>query len=135
VPPILLIHGTADPVVPWEGGEVLSSNGGRVLSAAATVRFWAAGAGAGPVPEAGRLPDRRDDGTRLRLETWRAPGDPAARVTSVTVEGAGHAWPGDPDPPPEWALGRITRELDAAAFIWGFFKDRTAGRAKVNREQ
>jgi polyhydroxybutyrate depolymerase len=119
-PPLLLIHGTADSVVPWTGGEVNSPNGGRVLPAPATARWWARAAGADPAPVTAGQTDRFDDGTRVRTETFCAPGETAARVVLVVVEGGGHGWPGEPAPPPAWALGPATRELDAAPYIWEF---------------
>src|SRR4051794_10686067 len=41
--PVLMIHGDADPLVPWNGGPVAGSgNRGRVLSVADTVSRWVA---------------------------------------------------------------------------------------------
>ncbi|HOB53792.1 MAG TPA: PHB depolymerase family esterase [Acidobacteriota bacterium] len=119
-PPLLLIHGTDDPVVPWAGGEVNSPNGGRVLPAPETARWWAQAAGADPAPVSAELPDRHDDGTRVRTETFPANGAATAQVVLVVVEGGGHGWPGEPAPPPAWLLGPATRELDAAQHIWEF---------------
>ena len=121
-PPLLLIHGTEDPVVPWAGGEVNSPNGGRVLPAPETARWWARTDGADPAPVSAELPDRHDDGTRVRTETFRASGATAAQVVLVVVEGGGHGWPGEPAPPPAWLLGPATRELDAAPYIWEFLR-------------
>jgi len=119
-PPLLLIHGTEDPVVPWTGGEVNSPNGGRVLPAPETARWWSRAGGADPTPVSAELPDRHDDGTRVRTETFRARGAATAQVILVVVEGGGHGWPGGQVPPPAWVLGPATREFDAASCIWAF---------------
>ena len=47
--PILFIHGTADPVTPYEGG--MQSGGARVLSVEDTVKIWAHFNGCNKSPE------------------------------------------------------------------------------------
>ncbi len=121
--PVLIINGDADPVVPWEGGEVrVQSNVlGRVVSTEEMVRFWVEHNGCAPAPEIAWLPDADPhDGMRVRVETYRGGADDA-RVTLYVVEGGGHAWPGGEQYLPDWVIGKTARDIDATEDIWRFF--------------
>lgn len=123
--PVLIINGDADPVVPWEGGEVrVQSNAlGRVASTEETVRFWVEHNGCAPAPQITWLPDADpDDGMRVRVETYGG-GANDARVTLYVVEGGGHAWPGGEQYLPDWVIGKTARDIDATEAIWRFFED------------
>jgi polyhydroxybutyrate depolymerase len=63
-------------------------------------------------------PDRVRDGTRVRLTAYAGCRDGRA-VELYTVQGGGHTWPGGP--PVGRSVGRVSREIDATALIWGFF--------------
>lgn len=114
----LLIHGTADPVVPWAGGEVLG--GSRALSAPETAARWAALNGCPPTAERQDEPDRDPtDGTRVRRERW-GPCRGGSEVVLYAIEGGGHTWPGGPPLAP--AFGRTSRDLDGSRTIMEFFE-------------
>jgi polyhydroxybutyrate depolymerase len=118
---VLMINGDADPLVPYEGGEVhfYRRKLGKVVSAPAAARIWAARNGCAPAPEASMLDDRDPaDGTRVRRERWAG----AAEVVLLTVEGGGHTWPGGLQYLPELVIGRTTRDIDGCAEIWRFFE-------------
>ena len=123
--PVLMIHGTEDPVVPWVGGAVAGfEEYGTVLSARETAAFWASAnqcrGAAVVVPEPER--DLRD-GTRVQLESFAACAA-GAEATLVTVQGGGHTWPGGFQYLPERFIGKTSREIDANKVIWDFFKNR-----------
>lgn len=89
---VLLIHGSADPLVRAEG--VTMGRRGHVLGSAEAARFWAARQGcvqesvARPLPHAG-APDA--------TQAWRTDFGPCrggARVAFIDIRGGGHAWPG-----------------------------------------
>ncbi len=121
--PVILIHGTEDPIVPWGGGAVAGfEEFGKVLPARDTAGFWAKNnrctSKAVSVSEADR--DSKD-GTRVRLELF--PDCTAnADVSMVTVEGGGHTWPGGYQYLPERFIGRTSRDIDANQIIWNFFR-------------
>ena len=121
--PVLLIHGTQDPIVPWNGGPVAGvEDFGTVASVRETAAFWAASnqcrGTAVIVPEPDRDPN---DGTRVQLEIF-ASCAAGANVTLVTVEGGGHTWPGGYQYLPERFIGRTSRDIDANRVIWEFFR-------------
>lgn len=121
---MLLVSGTEDPLVPWEGGEIglPGRRGvGRVVSVAETMRLWAARSGCPAAPVVTYEPDRDPaDGTRVRRERY-APCRDGTEVVLYAVEGGGHTWPGGRPYLPERLVGRTSRDLDASALIWSFF--------------
>lgn len=122
--PVLVIHGTEDPIVPWSGGAVAGfEDFGKVLSARETAGFWAAnnrcGAGGVIMPEPDRDPR---DGTRVKMEVFAScPAGAAVRLAAV--EGGGHTWPGGYQYLPERFIGRTSQDVDANSLIWNFFKE------------
>ena len=121
--PVIIIHGTEDPIVPWGGGAVAGfEEFGKVLSARETAGFWAkknqCRGSALVVPEPERDPK---DGTSVRLEIF-ADCTSNADVSLIAVEGGGHTWPGGYQYLPERFIGRTSRDIDANQMIWGFFR-------------
>jgi len=138
--PAMIMYGVADPLMPWEGGEVRLGRVklGEVLSAEETVRFWTGWNGCARPPAVSLEPDRSpDDGTRVRREAY-TPGRGGAEVVLVAVEGGGHAWPGGWAYLGEGFIGRTSRDIDACKVIWDFFKGHSlppggSGRASGRR--
>ena len=122
--PVLVIHGTEDPIVPWAGGAVAGfEEFGKVLSARETAGFWAANNRCGDGGVIAAEPDRDPkDGTRGKPEVFAA--CPAgAAVKLAAIEGGGHTWPGGYQYLPERFIGRTSQDVDANMLIWNFFKD------------
>lgn len=121
--PVLLMNGTDDPLVPWNGGPVgyFGKRRGKVVSTNETIRFWKThnGCNAGIVAW---LPDRdRKDGSRVRVTTWRNQGG-SCEVVLYRVEGGGHTFPGSDVPDRRLLLGRKNNDIDGPEVIWSFFK-------------
>jgi polyhydroxybutyrate depolymerase len=116
--PLLLVHGTADPVVPFTGGTARLLGlfpRGRGISAPATARHFAARHGLGLTPTRTELPAA--GATHVVREEFRAPGkDP---VVALTVVGGGHTVPG----PKVWSrlVGRTNSDVDTAELAAEFF--------------
>lgn len=114
--PILILHGTADPMVPYAGGQ-----GERSLtrtdfsSVSDVVDAFLAPWGAG-LTKSTREIDKRDDGTSVLVTDHIKGGKVILRLE--TVEGGGHHWPGG-------RKARLkegkTAEIDANAEILKFF--------------
>jgi polyhydroxybutyrate depolymerase len=127
--PVMLIDGTADPLVPFEGGEVggrFAGGGerGTVLAAMDSARLWARLADADASPATVALPDRDpDDGSTVTQSTWTTrDGRPAVRL--LRVDGGGHTEPGIAHRYPR-LLGRLlgaqNGDVESADAIRAFF--------------
>ena len=128
--PALLIEGTADPLVPFEGGQVhfFTKMRGGVASAAQTVDFWRKADGLDQAqPAVSTFPHLdRDDPTRAEKQVW---GAGARQVEFIRVEGGGHAEPTVAHP--YGALyraftGKQNHDFESAEEAWSFFKDKRA---------
>jgi polyhydroxybutyrate depolymerase len=118
----LLMDGTADPVNPFNGGEVMlpgHQSRGVVMSAPATADYWARLAGYVGEAEVTKLPHRDpSDPTAVTVSDWHEPGK--KNVVLYVIAGGGHVVP-NPNfkfPP---VLGGVTRDIDAPREIWNFF--------------
>lgn len=119
--PVLLVHGTKDPIVPYAGG-MASLFGfrprGLGLSAPQTAEYWAGRNGIAAAPVLTALASAAGDTTRVDrtdyAETGRAP------VRLLTVHGGGHVVPGDRSAPR--MMGRTSRTIRTVDEIAQFFE-------------
>ena len=122
---ILIMSGTEDPLVPWEGGEIGFKRGqkfGRVLSVSESLKFWTSKNQCPSSPMIRSEPDRDPkDGTRIHRTIYR-PCSQETEVVLFTVEGGGHTWPCGDQYLPVWLVGRTSKDMDANEVIWDFFK-------------
>lgn len=115
--PVIHFHGTDDAFVKYVG------SGGQnplLKSVEVTAKAWAAANGCPLAPADADEPDADPaDGCRVKRRTY-GPGTDGAEVIVYTVEGGGHTWPGQPS----WGglMGRATKDIDANARIWEFFR-------------
>jgi len=119
--PIMLIQGTEDPLVPYEGGDVRAGARGPILSARDSAAKWAQLNGCSSQPEITHLPTKIDDATHIRVEKYGSCKDDAEVILYV-VEGGGHTWPGGWQYFPERIIGKTTVNMDASEEIMAFFK-------------
>jgi polyhydroxybutyrate depolymerase len=122
--PVLMINGTEDRLVPYEGAEVKFGfqRLGHMLPVPELVKFWVRHNRCAPQPETTRLPDLdREDGTRVSAERYTNCREGAA-VTLYVIEGGGHTWPQGMQYLPEFIIGRTSKDLDANRVIWEFFR-------------
>ena len=121
---VLIISNTADPLVPWGGGEIRFGRQkfGKVLSVAESVKFWVNHNQCSLPPAISMEPDRDPkDGTRVRREAYNQCRE-GMEVVLYTIEGGGHTWPGGHQYLPEWIIGKTSRDINANEVIWGFFQ-------------
>jgi polyhydroxybutyrate depolymerase len=117
--PVAFIHGTADPLVPYEGGGVgFSGNRGTVLGAEQFVDQFVAAYDCDPTPVV-TTTDSRRDGTRLERRRYR---NGAAPVDHSVIHGGGHGWPGRPDGLLDLVFGPRSRELDGTDAVIEFVR-------------
>jgi len=123
---VLVMTGTKDPFVPWEGGETPDPTGtrmlGRVLSVPETVRVLVAHNQCSTTVMAAWEPDKDlQDGTRVRREVYgQCRG--GAEVILYAIESGGHSWPGGWQYLPKGIIGKTSKDIDANEVIWNFFK-------------
>jgi polyhydroxybutyrate depolymerase len=112
--PVLHIHGTDDPLVPWGGGTpLLPWDVGPVnfVSVSDSMNAWRTADGCGPSSKVGFA---NGDAS---CEQWTC--EQGAHVELCTISGGGHTWPsGLPVP----TLGKTSTSLDATAAILDFFE-------------
>jgi polyhydroxybutyrate depolymerase len=114
--PALIIHGTADTMVPYEGGQGDTSlTRTDFASVASVVQAFLAPWG-GVLAETSRSIDRKDDGTSVIVTDYQKGGRVVLRL--MTVEGGAHHWPGGRKA--RLSEGK-TQEIDANTEILRFF--------------
>lgn len=123
--PLLIISGTKDNLVHWEGGDVTGPFGrkklGRVLPVEKSRDFWLEkNSCAADKKTVSKKDSDPKDGTAVTREAyWPCAG--GTSVEFIKIEGGGHTWPGGLQYLPEMIVGKTSRELDASAEIWNFF--------------
>ena len=112
--PMLHIHGTADFIVPFNGGG--SIFGVEFPSVNEVVREWAANNGCDSAPTVTDLPDIQNDNQTVTLFSYEAcdtyvDGAGTERTADVLfyrVNGGGHSWPGN------------SNDISASREVWNF---------------
>jgi polyhydroxybutyrate depolymerase len=112
--PVISFHGTADPVVPYNGGASWISP--RPFP---NVPNWSAN-----WAQRNRCRGKPVEATVTSDVTRREYTKCAANAAVVlyTIHGGGHTWPGGMELP-EWFVGRTTRSIDATSSMWAFFTE------------
>lgn len=121
--PLMAFHGTADPIVNYEGGEMqgwllrwlahTTRAPTSFVAAEDWVATWAAGNGCAPTPES--IPPQ-GDASGVRYVGC----DEDAAVVFYTIDGGGHAWPGGWPIP---GVGKTSKDIDATDEMWEFFQE------------
>lgn len=118
--PLIYFHGTADPIVPFEGGKVAGSPKGsvtaRVASANQNMADWANHNSCNPTPTVNDLGDT--------ARTIWSDCKNNANVDYYQVNGGGHTWPGANQLVADFTedrLGKTTQTIDATQLMWEFF--------------
>ncbi len=123
--PVLIINGTEDPMVPYNGGQVsaLGRDRGEVISTDASIDFWKSHNGLNSETSQSQLPDADpDDGCTVHVTRYG--GDNAeAPVVLYSIRGGGHTIPGmDLPRRAQRLVGKVNQDFEAAEVIWEFCK-------------
>jgi polyhydroxybutyrate depolymerase len=115
--PVIVFHGTADPVVPYGGGPFHSRPGITLELGFPDIPTWVAELAQhnGCNSEPGKIP-ASGDVSGIRYTGCMAD------VVFYTIHGGGHAWPGG-EPIPEYIVGYTTRDIDATRVMWNFYQE------------
>ncbi len=118
--PVMYIQGTADPLVPFAGGDMKKGAKGPIYGHEEVLQKWAAIDTCNNKPVITNLPDVAHDGTTVIKEEYSNPN--GLKVIGYTIVNGGHAWPDSPGRLPVFIVGRPINSLDACQVIWDFFK-------------
>jgi polyhydroxybutyrate depolymerase len=108
--------GSADPVVPYNGGKVNCCGGTTLGAAPKAAAGWAAHDKCNATPEDTKV------SSEVMKRTWSGC-EPNGQVIFYTIVGGGHTWPGSPIKIA--SLGKTTDQIDASATISKFFQQHT----------
>jgi polyhydroxybutyrate depolymerase len=122
--PVLIMNGTEDPLMPWEGGHVhlFRKKMGEVVSTNETVKFWVKHNQCGPRAKTTQLPDRdRRDQSTVEVSRFsnRRTG---VEVVLYKIIGGGHNLPGSDTPERPRLTGNKNNDIDGAQEILRFFQ-------------
>ena len=114
---VMFIHGTDDPLVPYNGGQVkvFNKERGAITSVKEAVDIWV----------------KRDDCVKVNSDKlaldmevdadyYRDKGN--TEVVLYTIQGGGHTWPGGPQYMSPKIVGYVCKDFDATKVVWEFFK-------------
>ncbi len=118
---VLVIQGTEDPLVPYDGGGIAGGKRGRIVSTGEALRLWSEHDGCRAEGATTELPDRDPkDGCRVVRTVWSG-GAEGTEVALVRIEGGGHTWPNGTQYLPEAWIGVVCRDF-GCELIWEFFR-------------
>ena len=113
--PVLMIHGTEDRGVPWEGDS-------DYVSVPDGVTFWVNQNSCNQTATHSNVPDSKDDGTKVEYDKYSGCLE-NSNVILYTIIGGGHSWPSGSQMVQLWGLnGNISQDIDASRVIWDFFE-------------
>ena len=132
---VLIMNGTADPVVGWEGTPSKPNGKGAHLSAHETRDFWRSFLGTDDTPTHVDVPDiDPNDSSTVEIDLYSNGAD-GSEVAFYTVNGGGHRLPSitnDVDlPEVELQYGKQNHDIESAAEIWNFLEYHRLGAVAV----
>lgn len=121
---VMIINGTRDPIMPYEGGEMIvdDRSQGSILATEETIDFWL---GENTCKEKSTKRDVPNtnlfDETRSERYMYNNCKN-KTKVGLITITNGGHTWPGGRQYLGEKVVGKTSRDFDASQEIWRFFK-------------
>jgi polyhydroxybutyrate depolymerase len=125
---LLLINGTKDPLVKYDGGAVgFGEDGfgrGESISTDATINIWVKNneCSVSPLIEQIENKDKNDKCTAQKFIYGGCKNN--TEIILVKIEGGGHTWPGASQYLPKFIVGTVCNDFNATEMIWEFFKSR-----------
>ena len=127
--PVLIMNGTDDPLLPYQGGKVGKQKSGRgtVLSTPDTVQYWVKVNGAQPAARVESLPDRDPSDKSTVIRHRYVAGKQNAEIVLYEVVHGGHT-----EPSVQEHYGRLYKaivgnqnyDIEMADEVWQFFWDK-----------
>jgi polyhydroxybutyrate depolymerase len=119
--PFMLIHGTADKIVPESGGTMTKGDGGVIASTSQTVNLWRDLNKCSSAAKVSEI-NPANDGTSINLERYTGCAS-GSEVAFYKVTNGGHTWPGGLQSLLEIIVGKTSRDLNASETMLAFFKN------------
>jgi polyhydroxybutyrate depolymerase len=105
--PVLQMHGTADPTVPYSAVPI-------------TISYWTLYNNCPPEPVITDLPDIDTNDNSTVTVSYYGPCDDLTEVILYTINGGEHTWPGS-----LILIGITNQDINGSVEIWSFFKNYT----------
>ena len=121
---MLILQGTEDPLVPFNGGAVtvFGMRRGKIVSTEQAVQKWVAHNQCQRDALKEDLPDK-DPKDGCTVTRFRYPkGMDRTEVVLYRIDGGGHTWPNGTQYLAEKLIGKVCRDIDGSEIIWEFFK-------------
>jgi len=128
--PIMVMNGTRDPLVPYEGGKIgrkrdQDRGRGSVVSTDDTIKYWLENNGINSRPQIKMLPNNViRDRSRVRVETYRG-GRNNSEVVLYKVLGGGHTEPSNQERYNKLyklIVGNQNHDIEMAEEVFQFFQ-------------
>jgi len=127
--PIMIMNGTEDPLIPYDGGDV-GPNLVSIMSTAETVDWWVKANNAAPTSSAPyNFPDvNTEDDCTISLVEHAPQGENSAPVHLYTMHGGGHIVPSQKyimrgNRITERLIGQQCYDVEGAEVAWEFFQN------------
>ncbi len=126
--PIMLMHGTEDVSIPWEGSQRAGPGGQMVFYTSPVVTAvgtWALHNGCDAnAPEITQLESNGETNTIVNIVDFQDCAE-GGKTIFYMIEGGGHNWPGVPGVIGEGIAGQVNTDIHAGQVIWDFFSQYT----------
>lgn len=122
---VLVMNGTDDPLVPYEGGQVMVFNKerGEIVSTDDYVEYWQTLLGSSGTSYTDNLPDKNSEDNSTVSVTTYTDCDKDAALKLYKIEGGGHTWPGGRQYLSKKLIGSTNYDINACDVIWEFFEE------------
>ena len=119
---VLVMNGTSDPLVPYDGGQIKAfhKNRGAIISTDDFVNFWRKKNRCEDLLGQKMFINELDDGTLILIEKY-SNCNSGKQVALYKIEGGGHTWPRARQYLPERRIGKTSKEVNGCDVIWDFF--------------
>jgi polyhydroxybutyrate depolymerase len=119
--PVVMINGTSDPVVKYDGG--VGKNGHvPTVSVEDTAKQWVKMNRCSEKPAKSKLPEKKG-GMETKADLYGSCAD-NVQVALYSVKGGGNTWPGGEQYEPEDTIGKTSQDFNANEEIWSFLVTR-----------
>jgi polyhydroxybutyrate depolymerase len=124
---VMLINGTEDPLVKYEGGKVgfgFTKGRGNSISTDETVKTFVSLDKCNSIPVTEEIPDKDENDDCFAQKYIYKGGTDNTDVVLVKVVNGGHSYPGGTRYLPKFIFGNVCMDFKASELIWEFFKNR-----------